>query len=175
VNWQRTKIPVSEHIANRLEMRSRMKQQCAEIPLSPYVAKRLITGLAALGSFPGGREARKSLALLLCDLAHYESEACWLIDRMTSGLYAKWPGPGEMRACFCARFRPRDGVERRSSVYPGGIPPERQPPPSPVEHAVRVRLSRRVLIPHRGRNLSVIEAIRPSSFARVSLGLPIQP
>ena len=168
------KISVSKYVAGRFETRPRLKRQLTEFPLSPYVAKRLIAGLATLGSFPSGNEARKSLALLLCDMARYESEACWLIDRMTSGLYASWPGPGEMRACFCARFRPRDGVERRSSVYPEGIPPERQPLPSPVEHAVRVRMNRRVLIPHRG-NLRPNQASPPSSFAYVSSEIRVQP
>lgn len=128
-----------------------MKEQPREIPLSPHVASRLIADLAVVGSFPSEPEARMSLALLLCDMARYESEACWLIDRMTSGLYAKWPGPGEMRACFCARFRPRDGVERRSSVYADGIPPERQPLPAPAEHAARKPRARRRLIGPRSR------------------------
>jgi hypothetical protein len=166
-------ISVSQYVAGRFGARPRLKRQLTEIPLSPYVAKRLIAGLATLGSFPSGNETRKSLALLLCDMARYESEACWLIDRMTSGLYASWPGPGEMRACFCARFRPRDGVERRSSVYPEGMPPERQAL-SPVEHAARVRVNRRVVVPHRG-NLRLNEASRPSSFAYVSSEIRVQP
>ncbi len=46
-------------------------------------------------------------------------------------LYAEWPGVYELRACFCSKFRPADGVEARSSVYLDGVPSER-PAPDPL-------------------------------------------
>ena len=63
-------------------------------------------------------------------MASSEEEIEWLVDRMTiSGLYSEWPGPGEMRACFCSKFRPKDGISATSSVYPDGLPSERAAEP----------------------------------------------
>jgi hypothetical protein len=43
---------------------------------------------------------------------------------MTSGIYSKWPGDREMRACFCCRFRPKDGLTAYSTIYLDGLPPD---------------------------------------------------
>jgi hypothetical protein len=129
-----------------------MKLQPTDRLLSPYVAKRLIAGLAILPSFPNEPEARRPLVQLLSSMALYESEARWLVERMAD-LYAAWPGADEMRACFCSKFQPRDGLERRSSVYPNGIPVENLPVPAPVEEAARRQPAARSLMPrsHRKR------------------------
>jgi hypothetical protein len=59
-----------------------------------------------------------------------EEQVRWLVDRMTSGIYAEWPGIAEMRACFCYRYKPRDGVEAYSSVY-AEMPRDPTAPPRP--------------------------------------------
>jgi hypothetical protein len=59
----------------------------------------------------------------MVEMCNNEQEVRWLIDRMTSGIYAEWPGPQEMRAVLCQRYKPRDGITAYSSVYPDGLPP----------------------------------------------------
>ena len=87
----------------------------------------MISELAVLKFFPANNESvLLALVRLVSEMCHDEGEVRWLIDRMTSGLYGEWPGPAEMRACFCSRFRPRDGIEAYSTVYLDGIPSEKK-------------------------------------------------
>ena len=85
--------------------------------------------LRVLRFFPGDEIAMVAL-MRLCDaMCHNEDEVRWLVDRMTSGIYSEWPGISEMRACFCNRFKPKDGINAYSSVYPDGLPPDPTAPP----------------------------------------------
>jgi len=77
--------------------------------------------------FPAGNPAvLEGLLILVGDMCRSEAEVEWLVKRMTSGLYAEWPGPAEMRACFCSRFPPKDGINVYSSIYPDGLPPSKE-------------------------------------------------
>jgi hypothetical protein len=78
--------------------------------------------------FPSDREVRGALVSVLADLVETEEQLDWLVTRALR-LYAKWPGVAELRALYCSRFKPRDGVESYSTVYLDGIPPETTPPP----------------------------------------------
>ena len=87
---------------------------------------RILSGLAVLKYFPANNEAvLLALAKLCGEMCDNETQISWLVGRMTSGLYEEWPGPREMRACFCAKFKPKDGINMHSSVYLDGIPSER--------------------------------------------------
>lgn len=92
----------------------------------------ILSGLCLLPFFPAEDGARLALAEMIAEMAESEDQVKWLVKRMTGGLYAEWPGPGEVRAVFCARFKPRDGLTAYSSVYPDGIPSEFPVESSPV-------------------------------------------
>jgi hypothetical protein len=85
----------------------------------------MVAELSVLKFFPSEAAARLAIVRMVGEMARSEDQIRWLIRRMTSGLYAEWPGPGELRACFCSRFPPKDGINAYSSVYLDGIPSER--------------------------------------------------
>ena len=103
--------------------------------MNPRTIMEILTELSVLRYFPASNEsALIALSRLVGQMCHTEEEVRWLVDRMTSGIYADWPGPQEMRACFCSRFKPKDGLNAYSTVYPDGIPlskpmPRIDPPP----------------------------------------------
>jgi hypothetical protein len=91
--------------------------------------------MAALKFFPGDPEVKATIAEIVMELANTREEAIWLGKRMVA-LFNEWPGPIEMRATFCSKYRPRDGHEVNSTVYLDGIPSEREqqialPAPNP--------------------------------------------
>ena len=77
--------------------------------------------------FPSDPEVRAALVTVLMNLVETEEQLDWLVNRALR-LYAKWPGVAELRALYCSRFKPRDGIESYSTVYLDGIPPENTPP-----------------------------------------------
>ena len=87
-----------------------------------------LAGLAMLKYFPSNNDAvLAALARLVVNMCDNEQQVEWLVDRMTSGLYQEWPGPQEMRAVYCSRYKPKDGLNAYSQVYPDGIPASREP------------------------------------------------
>jgi hypothetical protein len=92
--------------------------------MNPKNLLSMLSELAMLKYFPANNEAvLLGLCRLMVEMCNNEQEVRWLIDRMTSGIYAEWPGPQEMRAVLCQRYKPRDGITAYSSVYPDGLPP----------------------------------------------------
>jgi hypothetical protein len=85
----------------------------------------LVGSMGTMKFFPSDPAARLALTELMTEMASTEEQVRWLAKRMRS-LYNEWPGEREMRACFCSRFRPADGINAYSSVYSDGIPSERQ-------------------------------------------------
>lgn len=85
----------------------------------------ILEGLAVLKYFPSDDGARAALLKIVLAMAASESQVAWLVDRMTNGLYNEWPGPRELRACFCSKFAPWDGQNAYSEVYADGIPSEK--------------------------------------------------
>lgn len=81
--------------------------------VSAYVAS-----LGTMPFFPSVADAAARLAIveLTADLTDDEEKVKWLVKRMKQ-LYRKWPGELEMRACFCSRFKPKDGIEAHSEVF----------------------------------------------------------
>jgi hypothetical protein len=97
-----------------------------------------------LNFFPDDPDSRTTIVQTVCEMANDNEQIDWLVKRVIS-IYSNWPGLREVRACFCHRFKPCDGIEAFSSVYlDGGFPPDPQnpqlPPPSypalPPGHAV---------------------------------------
>ena len=94
--------------------------------MNPKRIVELLGRLALLRFFPTGNDAAlEGLLVLVGDMCNSEAEVEWLVKRMTSGIYAEWPGPQEMRACYCDKFRPKDGINAYSQVYPDGLPPSK--------------------------------------------------
>ena len=84
----------------------------------------LVASMGGMKFFPSDPAARAAIVETVGDMAENEEQVRWLTKRMRS-MYAEWPGEIELRACFCSRFRPRDGINRCSSVFPDGISSER--------------------------------------------------
>lgn len=95
------------------------------IPLTAVVASEIAAEFSLLRYFPSDPESRATLVALLMRMCQYEEQARWLAGRVAD-LYNEWPGPRELRALYCARFKPRDGQEAFSQTFPDGIPAERQ-------------------------------------------------
>ena len=62
---------------------------------------------------------------MVCD----SEELDWLVREAPRRYRQGWPGIEEIRALYCARFRPRDGVVVASTVYEDGIIPGIMDPP----------------------------------------------
>lgn len=88
---------------------------------------RASSRIALLPFFPASdTNARAVLMeeiLLICES---DEHAHWLALRMTQIFKSKWPGLAEMRALYCKRFRPRDGVQADSECFPDGFPTEQE-------------------------------------------------
>jgi hypothetical protein len=97
--------------------------------MNPIVITEILAELRVLPFFPNDEAVMAALVRMVGQMATTEDQVRWLVARMTNGLYSEWPGPKEMRACFCSRFRPKDGINVHSTVYIDGIPSERQNAP----------------------------------------------
>ncbi len=97
--------------------------------MNPREVLRILNGLRVLPYFPSDEYVMNALVRLCGSMCENLEQVRWLVDRMTSGIYAQWPGPAEMRACLCCRYKPKDGVSAYSSVYPDGLPPDPTAPP----------------------------------------------
>lgn len=97
--------------------------------ISEPVLMKAIGKLMAMPYFPVSENLVK-LALLdeLPEIVENDQQLDWLIRRVTH-LYKQWPGLSEIRAVYCWTFKPRDGVNVYSGVYPDGIPSERPAAP----------------------------------------------
>ena len=90
-------------------------------PLSLEVAVTLVSALRMLPFFPQSEMGETLLAEELLRMCEREEQADWLIRRVFQ-LWKKWEGPQELRAVYCSKFRPRDGIEVGSQLYPEGVP-----------------------------------------------------
>lgn len=95
------------------------------IPLSFEVVSGMVKELGSLKFFPREVPAQLAIVRLVASMCEFEHQLRWLIDRMTAGtLFTEWPGPRELRACYCSKFKPQDGLEIGSQIYLDGIPSE---------------------------------------------------
>ena len=96
----------------------------------------IISELAILKFFPSGPEAMLAMVKLVGDMAETEDQVRWLVRR-TLALYNEWPGPKELRAIFCSKFKPKDGINAYSQLFVDGISSER-PPALPAPEMKRI-------------------------------------
>jgi hypothetical protein len=103
--------------------------------LTPEAAASAVSKLALMAFFPGDPDTRSALIWALMQLVETEEQLDWLIERALK-LYTRWPGVGEIRALYCSRFKPKDGVEAYSEIYQGGFPHESPAPKAPPAREV---------------------------------------
>lgn len=92
--------------------------------ITPEAMTKAIDEMAAtLKYFPANATP---IARILSEMAATDAQVLWLARRLPQ-LHNEWPGALEMRAVFCSRFRPRDGVEAYSTDqrFADGIPSEK--------------------------------------------------
>lgn len=68
--------------------------------------------------------------LELIDMCSSDDQVTWLSYRLVQLYPQQWPGIAELRACFCKRFKPADGIQVNSAVY-DEFPSEAQLGPIP--------------------------------------------
>lgn len=93
--------------------------------ITPEEATAAVDELELMAFFPSNAAARAALAHILMELVDDKERLRWLVDRALK-LYTRWPGPAELRALYCSRYKPKDGVETHSTLYPDGIPSAKQ-------------------------------------------------
>ena len=86
--------------------------------------------LSVLKFFPADQTARAEIVLMACEMAQTNEQVAWLAKRCIQ-LWNEWEGPREMRAVFCSKFRPADGIEAYSQLprFNDGIPSEKAAEP----------------------------------------------
>jgi hypothetical protein len=107
-------------------------------PITDKDAAGATRALEALVFFPAAYEAQVAIAEQIARMCTTAEQSDWLVGRMLE-LYTRWPGPREMRAVFCSRYEPKDGIEVDSGVYADGVPSEHRLleiplPPLPKGH-----------------------------------------
>jgi len=95
--------------------------------LTPETASAAVSKLALMAFFPGDPDIRAALVWALLEMVETEEQLDWLVRRALR-LYGKWPGIAELRALYCSHWKPKDGLESMSTIYPEGIPSERPRP-----------------------------------------------
>lgn len=93
--------------------------------LTPETAAAGVAKMALMAFFPGDPDIRAALVSVLMDTVETDEQLDWLVNRALR-LYGKWPGVAEIRALYCSRWKPKDGMETYSAIYPEGIPSDRK-------------------------------------------------
>lgn len=88
---------------------------------------RATSRIALLPFFPasdrGARAVLQEELILICES---DEHAQWLAIRMGQVFKKGWPGLGELRALYCKRFKPRDGIQSASELFQDGFPSEQE-------------------------------------------------
>lgn len=89
--------------------------------MNPDRVMRIIANLAAMKFFPSDVDARIAIAEQFAAFAETEEQVQWTVKRAMA-LCLEWPGVHELRAIYCSRWKPADGIEAHSTIYDDGIP-----------------------------------------------------
>ncbi len=94
--------------------------------------------MALLKFFPADDFARAELVSMVCEMASTNEQIEWLVKRARN-VWNQWEGPSELRALFCSKYKPADGVECYSALpqFADGIPSERESAPQLPARAMR--------------------------------------
>lgn len=107
--------------------------------MDPIKVLEMVAELRVLRFFPNDEAVLNAIVRLCGSMCASEEQVRWLVDRMTSGIYSEWPGIAEVRACFCARYKPKDGISVCSTVFPRNLPPDPTAPPRPEIAAPKLK------------------------------------
>lgn len=107
--------------------------------MTKAAAAACIGRMSLLKYYPSDPITSTALIELVMDLCEYADQAEWLGKRVRD-FYREWPGAHEIRAVFCSKYRPKDGVNAYSAVYVDGIPSERESAPLAILGASQKQL-----------------------------------
>lgn len=83
--------------------------------ISQEQADAAVQRMTAMKFFPAGAGAQTEIAWQLVKMVADEKQLNWLVDAMIERA-GEWPGTRELRAVFCTRYQPRDGIEEWSQL-----------------------------------------------------------
>lgn len=75
--------------------------------------------------FPAKPAAQGLIVQELAKMCDTIEQGIWLATRLCR-VFTKWEGIKEMRAVFCSKYLPKDGLQADSIIYIDGIPSERE-------------------------------------------------
>lgn len=142
-------------------------------------ATRTLGGLALLKFFPADDFARVELVSIVCEMASTNEQIEWLVKRARNA-WNQWEGPRELRALFCSKFKPADGVECYSALpqFADGIPSEDESaaaPPRLPASARREIASREPVTASPSIAAVVSDLCAAKSLIRAVNGIPAPP
>lgn len=85
--------------------------------VTPDRAAAAVSRLALMAFFPTNPEVQTALVEILLEMVDTDEHLDWLMRRLL--VLPKWPGVGEMRALYCSRYKPKDGLEAYSDPGEG--------------------------------------------------------
>lgn len=74
-----------------------------------------IANLSICKFFPADAAARAAIRMFLVRICPDAEALDWLV-RTVMNRIGEWPGPLELRAILCTKFRPADGIEADSTI-----------------------------------------------------------
>jgi hypothetical protein len=99
--------------------------------------EKLVRRLTLMAYFPAGEDIRQELADAVTEFAETDEQLDWL-GRQMQIRYPQWPGIRELRACFCSKFKPKDGISVFSAVFEVAGEHLEEPPRSLAAPAMRL-------------------------------------
>ena len=83
---------------------------------------KVVRGWTCLKFFPSEPSAIGPIAKIIASMVGTVEQLRWL-DSVMLNQVGEWPGPAEVRAIFCTRFRPEDGDEVKGYSAIAGFTP----------------------------------------------------
>ncbi len=86
---------------------------------------RTVAKLGTLPFFPSDEDSRIAIAETFAAMAKTSDQVLWTVNRCRQ-LWNKWESEHELRAVFCSRYSPADGIDTYSRLpqFEDGIPSE---------------------------------------------------
>jgi hypothetical protein len=88
---------------------------------SPARIVQMVENLSAMKFFPATDSAKRVIMELIERMVGTEKQLAWLEGELINRV-GEWPGPAELRALFCTRYRPADGIAGKDCAIPGYTP-----------------------------------------------------
>jgi len=92
--------------------------------ITPQGVQMFVGQISLMKFFPNTPGMVNALSTALAQFCADDEKLTWLAKRIVA-LYAEWPGIREVRAVYCSKFKPLDGINAYSTIYGDGIPSER--------------------------------------------------